>query len=93
MGRQVAKEPVEALMNATLEGFKHVNEAIKAVHQAQKVQAKATYSGLTGAGKARYVTELASSYNSQAQVAELLDLSKGRISQLVNSEKNKKNGR
>jgi excinuclease UvrABC helicase subunit UvrB len=85
--------PAEQMLEATLKGFGEVKKAIDSVQQAQKIQAKATYSGLTGSGKARYVTELANAYGSQAMVARMLDLTDGRISQLVNSEKNRKNGK
>lgn len=93
MPRKKSAQPFEAMMEVTLDGFKQVNEIIKSIHQAQKIQAQATYSGLTGAGKARYVGELVKSYGSQADVATLLDRTPGRISQLVNSEKNRKNGK
>lgn len=85
-------DPAAMMMEATLKGFQHVNVALAAVQEVQKIQAKATYQGLTGSGKSRYVSELAKAYGGQSPVADLLDLSRGRISQLVNSEKNKKNG-
>lgn len=86
-------DPAEAMMEATLQGFRNVKVAIDAVQADQKIQAKATYNALTSAGKPRYVSELADAYKSQARVADLLDLSPGRICQLVNSEKNRKNGK
>lgn len=87
------RDPAEAMMKATLEGFRNVKVAIETVQADQKIQAKATYNALTSSGKPRYVSELADAYNSQARVAELLDLSPGRICQLVNSEKNRRNGK
>ena len=87
------RDPAEAMMKATLDGFHNVKIAIEAVQAEQKIQAKATYNALTSSGKSRYIAELAESYKSQARVAELLDLSPGRICQLVNSEKNRKNGK
>jgi hypothetical protein len=93
MGRQAKTDPVDALMQATLDGFKQVNEVVKIVRQEQKILTKATYDGLTGSGKARFVTQLVDAYGSQNEVAKTLDLTAGRISQLVNSEKNKQNGK
>lgn len=87
------RDPAEAMMEATLKSFHHVKVAIDAVQADQKIQAKATYGALTSSGKSRYVSELTAAYESQARVAELLDLSPGRICQLVNSEKNRKNGK
>ena len=80
------------IMDATLEGFRQVKVALEAVQEAQKVHAKATYQALTSSGKSRYVTELVDAYGSQAQVAKLLDLSPGRICQVIKSEKNRSNG-
>jgi hypothetical protein len=93
MGRQASKDPVESLMYATLDSFKHVNEVIKSVREDHKVLAQATYNGLTGSGKTRFVSDMVEAYGSQARVAQMLELSPGRISQLVNSDKNKKNGK
>lgn len=93
MKREASTQAIETMMKATIDGFNQVNLIIKSVHQNQKIHAQATYSGLTGSGKSRYVSELVKSYESQAAVAELLDLSRGRICQLVNSGKNKKNGK
>lgn len=93
MGKASLPDPATAMMEATMEGFRQVKIAIDAVQEAQKIQARATYKGLTGHGKARYVNELVQAHGSQVQVANLLDLSPGRINQLVHSEKNLRNGK
>lgn len=93
MSRQPKVDVVELLMKANTDNVENMNKMIVALRQEQQVLAKATYSGLTGSGKARFVTKLVDAYGSQQQVAKTLDLTPGRISQLVNSEKNKQNGK
>lgn len=83
----------KAMMDVTLQGFQKVKEALDALEEIQTTQARATYSGLTGSGKSRYVQAMVDAVGSQAKVADMLDLSPGRISQLVKSEKNRKNGK
>ncbi|MDD1023179.1 hypothetical protein M5G24_29640 [Pseudomonas sp. TNT2022 ID1048] len=86
-------DPATLMMEATLQGFKNVKDALDVIQNTQKIQAKATYKGLTGSGKSRYVTEMAEQLGSQVKVAEMLDLTRGRINQLVKSEKNRANGK
>jgi hypothetical protein len=83
----------EDLTRATLKGIEEARKTADATQKAQRIQAKATYDGLTSGGKSRFVNNLTEAYGSQARVADELDLSPGRISQLVNSEKNRKNGK
>jgi hypothetical protein len=62
-------------------------------------QARAAYQGMTGSGKSRYATELVkieSAQNprgAQARVSETLGVTPGRVTQLLNSDKNRKNGK
>lgn len=93
MSRRTNEDPSEMMMAVTLEGFKQAKAAMDAIKGNQTNQARATYSALTSSGKSRYVASLAETSGSQAEVAELLNLTPGRISQLVKSEKNRKNGK
>lgn len=93
MGRKVKVDPSEMMMEVTLEGFRQAKAAMDAIKLQQTNQARATYSALTSSGKSRYVASLTETSGSQAEVAELLDLTAGRISQLVRSERNRKNGK
>lgn len=101
-----APDPLEQVMETMLTGFKHTTQAIQdlreqqaELEQRQKQQAKAAYHGMTGSGKSRYVAQLVEvekereARGAQARVAETLDLSPGRITQLLKSEKNRKNGK
>lgn len=101
-----APDPLEQVMETMISGFKHTTQAIQdlreqqaELEQRQKQQAKAAYHGMTGSGKSRYVTQLVEIEKergvrgAQARVAETLDLSPGRITQLLNSDKNRKNGK
>lgn len=101
-----APDPLEQVMETMLTGFKHTTQAIQdlrqqqaELEQRQKQQAKAAYHGMTGSGKSRYVAQLVEiekereERGAQARVAETLDLSPGRITQLLNSDKNRKNGK
>jgi ABC-type phosphate transport system ATPase subunit len=101
-----SNDPLEHVMRVVAEGFKHTTQAIQdlRVQQAQLQQqqyahARAAYDGMSGCGKSRYVTSLVEmekakgEKGAQGRVADMLDLTPGRISQLVNSEKNRKNGK
>ncbi len=50
-----------------------------AMKKTQTDHARATYGALPSSGKSRYVASLVETSGSQAEVAELLDLSPGRI--------------
>jgi len=99
-------DPLEQVMSIVLEGFKKTTESIQDLRAQQaelelkqRQQAKAAYHGMTGSGKSRYVQQLVEiekkneERGAQARVAETLELSAGRITQLLNSEKNRKNGK
>lgn len=99
-------DPLVQAMKVVVEGFAHTTQAIQDLRdqqaklvQQQQNQARAAYNGMTGSGKARYVDKLVEIERSngekgaQARVADMLDLSAGRVSQLLNSEKNRKNGK
>lgn len=99
-------DPLEQVMETMITGFKHTTQAIQdlrqkqaELEQRQKQQAKAAYHGMTGSGKSRYVAQLVEiekereERGAQARVAETLDLSPGRITQLLSSDKNRKNGK
>jgi hypothetical protein len=92
-------------MKVVVEGFRHTTQAIQdlrdkqaRIEQTQKEHAKAAYNGMTGSGKSRYVGKLVEiekaneEKGAQARVAQLLDLTPGRVSQLLSSEKNRRNG-
>lgn len=104
--KAVAPDPLEKVMEAMVAGFKHTTEAIQALRdqqaeleKRQKQQAKAAYLGMTGSGKSRYAAELVEIEKerdlrgAQARVAETLDVTPGRITQLLKSDKNRKNGK
>lgn len=99
-------DPLAQVMETVVQGFKHTTQAIQELRDQQadlelrqKQQAKAAYQGMTGSGKSRYVAKLVEieeereSRGAKARVAETLDLSRGRITQLLNSDKNRKNGK
>lgn len=99
-------DPLEQVMQTVVAGFKKTTEAIQdlrvrqeKLEQQQKLQAKAAYHGMTGSGKSRYVTQLVNiekdneSWGAQARVAAMLDVTPGRITQLLKSDKNRKNGK
>jgi len=99
-------DPLEQVMSIVVEGFKKTTESIQCLRAQQeelelkqKQQAKAAYHGMTGRGKSRYVAKLVEikkqneSRGAQARVAETLELTPGRITQLLKSEKNRKNGK
>ena len=99
--------PLQQVMDVTIQGFAKATEALAEVHaehqrlrDEQVRMAKqhrdvsiANYKAHTSSGKARMATELVQVFGSQAGAAEYLGLTKGRICQLVNSDKNRKNGR
>ncbi len=102
-------DPLEQIMTTVVAGFQKTTDAIKALQVKQdalelqqKEQAKAAYHGMTGSGKSRYVAELVeiekkkdpnNTRGAQARVATTLDLSSPRVSQLLSSNKNRKNGK
>jgi len=99
-------DPLKQIMKTVVDGFQQTTNEIKklqdkqsALEAQQKQQAKAVYSGMTGSGKSRYVASLVEIEKSnnergaQARVAETLDLTPGRINQLLKSDKNRKNGK
>lgn len=102
----VQPDPLEQVMVTVVQGFKMTTDAIQALRTQQanleqklQQQARAAYHGMTGSGKSRYAMELVkieSAHNSrgaQARVAETLGVTPGRITQLLNSDKNRKNGK
>jgi len=93
-------DPLEQVMSIVVEGFKKTTESIQDLRAQQeklelkqKQQAKAAYHGMTGSGKSRYVSKLVEiekqngARGAQARVAETLELTPGRITQLLKSEK------
>ncbi|WP_205125733.1 hypothetical protein [Pseudoalteromonas sp. A757] len=103
---QTPTDPLEKVMEAMVTGFKHTSEAIQNLRdqqadleKRQKQQAKAAYQGMTGSGKSRYVAELVEiekengERGAQARVAETLEITPGRVTQLLKSDKNRKNGK
>lgn len=99
-------DPLEQVMTTVVQGFKMTTTAIQELRDKQvgleqklEQQARAAYHGMTGSGKSRYTSELVkieSEHNprgAQARVAETLGVSPGRITQLLTSEKNRKNGK
>ena len=97
--RQATTDPLENMMALMVESFRATTSEIQAVKAKQKQQAIAAYHGMTGSGKSRYVSKLVEieaaqePRGAQSRVADTLDLSEGRISQLLNSYKNRKNGK
>jgi len=99
-------DPLEQVMATVIQGFQMTTASIQELRDQQasleqrlKQQARAAYHGMTGSGKSRYTSELVkieSEQNprgAQARVAETLGVSPGRITQLLNSDKNRKNGK
>ncbi|WP_200348935.1 hypothetical protein [Halochromatium glycolicum] len=97
--RKSTPDPLEHMMATVVEGFRQTTEAIHTLRQEQKEQAQAAYQGMTGSGKSRYVSKLVEierakeSRGAQSRVADTLGISEGRVSQLLNSDKNRKNGK
>lgn len=99
-------DPLEQVMETVVQGFKMTTAAIHELREQQtsleiklQQQARAAYHGMSGSGKSRYTAELVkieSSNNprgAQARVAETLGVTPGRITQLLTSDKNRKNGK
>ena len=99
-------DPLEQVMATVIQAFKVTTEAIQDLRDQQanlnqklQQQARAAYQGMTGSGKSRYVAELVkiesetNPRGAQARVAEALGVTPGRITQVLNSEKNRKNGK
>ncbi|HBC3388109.1 hypothetical protein QQA20_25210 [Vibrio parahaemolyticus] len=102
-------DPLEQIMTTVVAGFKKTTDAIRelkdkqeALELQQKQQAKAAYHGMTGSGKSRYVAELVeiekqkdpeNTRGAQKRVADTLDISAPRVTQLLKSDKNRKNGK
>ncbi|MBW2187455.1 MAG: hypothetical protein JRG71_13990 [Deltaproteobacteria bacterium] len=97
--RQPTPDPLENMMAMMVEGFRATTTEIQNLKVNQKQQAIAAYHGMTGSGKSRYVSKLVEieaaqeTRGAQSRVADTLDLSHGRISQLLKSDKNRKNGK
>lgn len=102
----VTPDPLEQVMQTVVQGFMMTTQAIQdlrvqqaSLEQRLQQQARAAYQGMTGSGKSRYAAELVQieSQNNprgaQARVAETLGVTPGRITQLLNSDKNRKNGK
>lgn len=103
-------EASEMIMRTVIAGFQAVTDrlaAIEASHaqecerarEEHRQHAQATYQGMTGSGKSRYVAAMVElekkngDRGAQARVAKTLDLTPGRIAQLISSDKNRKNGK
>ena len=104
--QQTPTDPLEQMMSAVVEGFKHTAGAIQdlrnqqaALGQRQEQQARAAYQGMTGSGKSRYAAALVAIENevnprgAQTRAAATLGITPGRMSQLLSSEKNRNNGK
>lgn len=99
-------DPLEKVMEAMVTGFKHTNEAIQnlrnqqsKLEERQKQQARAAYHGMTGCGKSRYTAQLVEiekeidPRGAQARVAKMLDVAPSRVTQLLQSDKKRNNGK
>jgi len=97
---------LEQVMATVVQGFKMTTEAIQdlrdqqaSLEQKLQQQARAAYHGMTGSGKSRYAAELVkierenNPRGAQARVAETLGVTPGRVTQLLGSDKNRKNGK
>jgi len=93
-------------MATVIQGFQMTTASIQELRNQQanleqklQQQARAAYHGMTGSGKSRYTSELVkiesenNPRGAQARVAETLGVSPGRITQLLSSDKNRKNGK
>ncbi|MGG5827765.1 hypothetical protein [Aeromonas salmonicida] len=84
----MARNPeLDALDQLVTMGLANAAAAIRRESDVTKAVARATYKGHTANGKARFVDDLAKSLGSNKAVADYLDLSEGRISQLRSSAK------
>ncbi|MFG0865163.1 hypothetical protein [Pseudomonas sp. FYR_7] len=99
-------DPLEQVMATVIQGFQMTTASIQELRDRQtnleqqlQQQARAAYHGMTASGKSRYASELVkieSEINprgAQARVAETLGVTPGRVTQLLSSEKNRKNGK
>ncbi|SKC32329.1 hypothetical protein CZ809_01845 [Photobacterium piscicola] len=102
-------DPLEQIMATVVSGFQQTTDAIRelqlkqeALERQQQQQAKAAYQGMTGCGKSRYVAELVeiekqkdptNTRGAQKRVADTIGISSARVTQLLNSDKNRKNGK
>lgn len=86
-------DAIRALTEVTIKGFEQIVQALDDTREAQGKVARATYNGLTSSGKSRYVASLVKEVGSQAEVSRMLNITPGRVSQLMKSEKNRKNGK
>ena len=86
-------DAIRALTEVTIKGFEQVAQALVDMREAQGKVVRATYNGLTSSGKYRYVASLVEEVGSQAEVSRMLNITPGRVSQLMKSEKNRKNGK
>ncbi|MFT6790783.1 MAG: hypothetical protein ACJAVX_004206 [Pseudoalteromonas rhizosphaerae] len=106
MPTQPEQDPLKQIMSTIINGFQQTTDAIQNLKQEQATlakkqqqQAKAAYHGMTGSGKARYVTKLVEiekqtePRGAQARVAQIIEVSPSRITQLITSDKNRKNGK
>jgi hypothetical protein len=106
MGKDTDIDPLKMVMDTVVEGFRQTTNAIQDLRGRQtelenrlKLQARAAYHGMTGSGKSRYTSELVEiernidPRGAQARVAETLGVTPGRVTQLLKSDKNKKNGK
>lgn len=84
---------IRALTEVTIKGFEQVAQVLDDLREAQGKAVRATYNGLTSSGKSRYVASLVEEVGSQAEVSRMLNITPGRVSQLMKSEKNRKNGK
>jgi hypothetical protein len=99
-------DPLEQVMSTVVQGFKMTTSSIQELktqtaklEQKLHQQARAAYHGMTGSGKSRYTAELvkieseSNPRGAQARVADTLGVTPGRVTQLLSSEKNRKNGK
>ncbi|MCO4206267.1 hypothetical protein [Aeromonas taiwanensis] len=102
-------DPLQQIMATVVSGFQQTTDAIRQLQQQQQAlelqlqqQARAAYQGMTGSGKSRYVTELVeiekkrdpnNTRGAQRRVADKIGISSARVTQLLNSDKNRKNGK
>jgi len=99
-------DPLHQVMQTVISGFQQTTALIADVQQQQALQqqlqdqARAAYSGMTGSGKSRFVQALVDQETARlgdrgarSRVANTLGLTPPRITQLLDSEKNRKNGK
>ena len=97
-------DPLQQVMATVVAGFQQTTAIIQQVQQQLQQQlqnqTRAAYSGMTASGRTRFVGSLVQQEieangerGAQARVANTLNLTPGRVSQLVNSPRNRENGR